>query len=180
MTYVITYDSFQSFWPQGQMKPKGSVASFPGPHPASHTAYCTVKWERAWYIFSHEWHHGQDKLCQCGHHINHKQPCPHAHTRVQLFWVEDGSTRRHFYVALHETVGRTEFYQPKTVKTHINNLVVLAHVQFKSFYRLLPVTSLTWENVQGPLPLNHTASDGSWARALLKFSLQTLTSWICA
>ena len=114
MTYVITYDSFQSFWSQGQMKPKGSVASFPGPHPASHTAYCTVKWERAWYIFSHEWHHGQDKLCKCECHVNHKQLCPHAHTRAQLFRVKDGSTRRHFYVALHETVGRTEsFTKPR-------------------------------------------------------------------
>ena len=49
---------------------------------------------------------------------------------------KDGSARRRFYVALHETVGRTEFYQAKTVKTHGNNLVVLAHVQLKSFYRL--------------------------------------------
>ena len=29
-----------------------------------------------------------------------------------------------------------EFYQAKTVKTHSNNLVVLAHVQLKPFYRL--------------------------------------------
>ena len=47
------------------------------------------------------------------------------------------SAQRRFYVALHETVGRTEsFTQGKTVKTHSNILVVLAHVQLKSFYCL--------------------------------------------
>ena len=30
----------------------------------------------------------------------------------------------------------SELYQAKTVKTHSNNLVVLAHVQLKPFYRL--------------------------------------------
>ena len=30
----------------------------------------------------------------------------------------------------------SEFYQAKTVKTHSNNLVMLAHVQLKSFYCL--------------------------------------------
>ena len=58
---------------------------------------------------------------------------------------KDGSARKRFYVALHETVGRTEeFYQAKTVKTHSNNLVVLAHIQLKPFYHLS----------------THTASDG--------------------
>ena len=58
------------------------------------------------------------KLCEHGRHIK----------------LKDGSAQRRFYVALHETVRG--FYQAKTVKTHSNNLVVLAHVQLKSFYRL--------------------------------------------
>ena len=49
---------------------------------------------------------------------------------------KDGSARRRSYFTLHKTVGRTEFYQAKTVKTHSNNLVVLAHVQLKPFYCL--------------------------------------------
>ena len=49
------------------------------------------------------------------------------------FESKDGSAQRRFYVALHED---REFYQAKTVKTHSNHLVVLAHVQLKSFYRL--------------------------------------------
>ena len=53
--------------------------------------------------------------------------------------LKDGSARRHFYVALHESREDGEFYQAKTVKTHNNNLVVLTQVQLKPFYR---VTSL--------------------------------------
>ena len=42
-------------------------------------------------------------------------------------------------------------------------LVVLAHIQLKSFYTVfLPVTSLMWENVPGPLLLNSTVSDGKF------------------
>ena len=51
-----------------------------------------------------------------------------------------------------------EFYQAKTVKTHSNNLVLLTHVQLSLSTVFLPVTSLTWENIKGPL--NRTASDG--------------------
>ena len=47
---------------------------------------------------------------------------------------KDGKARRRIYVALHKTVGRTEFYHSKTVKSHSNILVMLAHVQLKFFY----------------------------------------------
>ena len=85
---------------------------------------------------SREWRHGQGKLCKRGRRVNHtKFTCTHTleHDYSEL---KDGSAQRCFYVALHETVGRTEFYQPKTVKTHSNNLVVLTHVQLKSLYQL--------------------------------------------
>ena len=36
-----------------------------------------------------------------------------------------------------------ESYQAKTVKTHSNNLVVLAHIQLKYFYHISTVTLLT-------------------------------------
>ena len=44
-------------------------------------------------------------------------------------------------------------------------IVVLAHVQLKSFY---PLTSLTWENLPGPLPLNGTASDEKLGECTVK------------
>ena len=55
----------------------------------------TMKQERAWYIFSHEWHHGQGKLCKCGHHVNHKKTCPHekmyqALSCFTVLWREAG------------------------------------------------------------------------------------------
>ena len=72
-----------------------------------------------------------------------------------------------------------EFYQAKTVKTHSNNLVVLTYVQLKSFYRLstvfLPVTSLTWGNVPGPLLLYCTASDGKLGEGL---GMRLWNTWI--
>ena len=43
---------------------------------------------------------------------------------------KDGSARRR------DNPEDREFYQAKTVKTHSNDLVVLAHVQLKPFYRL--------------------------------------------
>ena len=78
-------------------------------------------------------HTGQ--LYKRGCPVNHKQLHLHAHTRARLFWVKDGSARRHFYVVLHGWEDR-EFYQAKTVKTHSNSLVMLTHVQLKSFYCL--------------------------------------------
>ena len=71
-------------------------------------------------------------------HVNHKNFArTHAleHDYAELKY---GSARRRFYVALHETVGRTEFHQAKTMKTHSNNLVVLTHDQLREkMYRAL-------------------------------------------
>ena len=41
-----------------------------------------------------------------------------------------------FMLLLRDSQEDREFYQAKTVNTHSNNLVVLAHVQFLPFYRL--------------------------------------------
>ena len=50
-----------------------TVASFPGQLPI---ACSMVKRQRAWYIFSREWRHGQGKLRERGWHVNHKKPWP--------------------------------------------------------------------------------------------------------
>ena len=50
--------------------------------------------------------------------------------------------------------------------TCLTTLVMLTHVQLKSFCYLLPVTSLTWEKIPGSLPLNCTASDGKLGERL--------------
>ena len=77
----------------------------------------------------------QGKLCKCGCHVNHKQLRPNAWARVWLFQVE--RWQRTKVILCHSSRDSREdkeFYQGKTVKTHSNILVVLAHIQLKSFY----------------------------------------------
>ena len=93
-------------------------------------------WERAWYNFSREWRHVEGKLCELGHYVNHKQLCPHVRTRVQLFRVRWQHTKTILCCSSWDDWEDREFYQGETVKTHSNILVVLAHIQLKSFYHL--------------------------------------------
>ena len=59
----------------------------PRPSP-SFPSFCSMESGRGPGTFSYVSDHGQGKLCQHGHHVNHKQLCPHTHTRAQLFRVE--------------------------------------------------------------------------------------------
>ena len=73
---------------------------------------------------------------------------------------KDGSARSHFYIALHERVG-------KIVKTHSNILVMLTHIQLKYFYHLSTrdvthVTKCTRPSPALPYVLQVMRS---WARA---------------
>ena len=52
--------------------------------------------------------------------------------------------------------GDREFYQAKTVKTRSNNLIMLAHVQLKPFYRL---STRDVTHVRKYITLYRTASD---------------------
>ena len=66
-----------------------------------------------------------------------KKLSPHARTGARLFRVERWQrTKALLCCSSRDSREDREFYQAKTVKTHSNNLVVLAHVQLKSFYRL--------------------------------------------
>ena len=66
-----------------------------------------------------------------------KKNHPHARTGARLFRVERWQhTKALLCCSLRDSQEDREFYQANTVKTHSNNLVVLAHVQFKAFYRL--------------------------------------------
>ena len=49
--------------------------------------------------------------------------------------------------------GGQRVYQTKTVKTHSNNSVVLVRIQLSLSTVFLPMTSLTWGYVPGPLPI---------------------------
>ena len=61
----------------------------------------------------------------------------HARTGTRLFRVERWQcTKALLCCSSRDSQEDREFYQAKTVKTHSNNLVVLAHVQLKPFYRL--------------------------------------------
>ena len=75
-------------------------------------------------------HTGQIRRTWASHkHFAHTHAIECNHSELK-----DGRARRRIYVALHETVGRTEFYHSETVKSHSNILVMLAHVQLKFFY----------------------------------------------
>ena len=61
----------------------------------------------------------------------------HARTGARQFQVERWQcTKALLCRSSRDSREDREFYQAKTVKTHSNNLVVLAHVQLKPFYRL--------------------------------------------
>ena len=116
------------------MAPLKTLASFPGPHPASHhLQYGILAGEGLVHFLTwvtsqtgqimRTWASCKPQNFTCTHALEHDSS-----------GSKDGSARRRFYVALHEIVGRTESFL--TVKTHSNNLVVLAHVQLKSFYCL--------------------------------------------
>ena len=62
---------------------------------------------------------------------------PHARTGAQLFRVERWQrTKALLCHSSRDSPEDREFYQAKTVKTHSNNLIVLAHVQLKPICRL--------------------------------------------
>ena len=62
---------------------------------------------------------------------------PHACTGGRLFQVERWQhTKALLCHSSRDSREDREFYQTKTVKTHSNNLAVLAHVQLMPFYRL--------------------------------------------
>ena len=101
-------------------------------------AYCTVKPERAWYISSRDIMHGQGKLCERGRHINHKNftrthALKHNYSKSKIA-AHEGTFMLLFMRQLGEQAVLPS--QDSEVKTHSNNLIVLAHVQLKPSYHL--------------------------------------------
>ena len=115
------------------------------PRPLPSFLSLAVRWsERGYCISSHEWRHRQDKLSERGRHVNHKKKLRlHARTGARLFRVERWQrTKALLCCSSQDSWEDKEFYQAKTVKTHRNNLVMLAQVQLKSFY-CLPTHDVT-------------------------------------
>ena len=85
--------------------------------------------------------------------------CPHA-LESDYSESKDGSGWRQFYIALHRTVGKTESF---TMPRQWRHTAIFQSCSPKFNWSLsiifLPVTLLMWDNVPGPLLLNHTASD---------------------
>ena len=90
------------------------------------------------------------------------------------FESKDGKAWRRTYVTLHKTVGRTEFYHGKTVKSHSNILVMLAHVQLKFFFPWHDSREIMY---QTPLPLFRTASYWKLPSFHLDAQKPTKTIW---
>ena len=109
------------------------LASFPGPCPASRC----LQYGEGTFPHVSDITNRANYANVGGRHVNHKKLRPHACTGARLFRVERWQcTKALLCRSSRDSPEDREFYQAKTVKTHSNNLVVLAHVQLKPFYCL--------------------------------------------
>ena len=110
------------------------LASFPGPCPASRCLQYGKAGEGLVHFLT--WVMSQTgQIMQTW--VSCKPLYPHAHTGARLFRVERWQrTKKLLCCSSRDSQEDREFYQSKTVKTHSSNLVVLTHIQLKSFYRL--------------------------------------------
>ena len=108
----------------------------------------------------------QGKLCERGHHVNHKQLCLHARTRVWLFWVERWQCTKVILICfLRDIQEGREFYQGKTVKTQQRCSCASPcsiRVFLLSFY---PWRHSREKMCQAFFRLTILQTTGSWARA---------------
>ena len=156
------------------------LVSFPSPHPASRRLQYGKVGESlvhflTW-VTSQTW-----QIMRTWATCKPQKLHPHTRTRAWLFRVERRQRTKAlaFYVALHETVGRTESF--KTVKTHSNNLIVLAHVQLKSFYRLSihDITHVRKCTRPSPALLNGKLGEGLGTRLVCYITVGMLSqTWV--
>ena len=93
-------------------------------------------WGRGPSIFSHV-SNVTDRANYANVGICKPQKTSPAHTAARLFWVERWQHMKALLCrSSRDSWEDREFYQAKAVKTHSNNLVMLAHVQLMPFYRL--------------------------------------------
>ena len=123
------------------------------------------------YTSSCEWRHGQEKIMWTWVSCKPKKLRPHTHSGARLFRVERWQhTKVLLCCSSRDSREDREFYQAKTVKTHSNNLVMLAHVQLKSFYHLSTCDITHMRKCTRTFPPYCTASDGRAWKTRLGFT----------